>query len=467
MCASLVTGIYNKFTIVPNFPSNLKYADINPAHKKGDYTDKDNYRPVSLLPVAPKVFERLIHKDISSFMEKHLSNRLCGFRKGHSAQLTLIVMLEEMRKHLDKGNACGMILTDLSKAFDCIKHDLLIAKLNAYGFDHSALALINSYFSGREQRTKIGTDFSNWAEIILGAAQGSIIGPLAFNIYINDIFIFTEETEITNFADDNTPFACDTTVDLVIGRLEKDLGNLLQWFKLNYFKPNLEKSHLLLNNSSSNLYIKVCGKMISNSKNEKLLGITIDSALNFDTHVNNLCKKANQKFHVLARLSNYMDKDKLRLIMKAFITSQFSYCPLVWMFHSRGLNERINKIHEKSLRLVYNDNISSFDELLVKDNCATIHDRNLQVLATEIFKATNDISPTIMKNIFDVKRTTYNLRSGPTLLTSNIKTVKYGMESLSYRGPKTWNLVPLSIRNSKTFSEFKSRISLETCRMRL
>ena len=97
ICASLVTGIYNKSTVVPNLPSNLKYADINPAHKKGDYTDKDNYMPVSLLPVASKVFERQIHKDISSFMEKHLSNRLCGFRKGRSAQLTLIVMLEEMR----------------------------------------------------------------------------------------------------------------------------------------------------------------------------------------------------------------------------------------------------------------------------------------------------------------------------------------------------------------------------------
>ena len=103
------------------------------------------------------------------------------------------------------------------------------------------------------------------------------------------------KAEITNYADNNTPFACDSTVDLVIGRLEKDLGNLLLWFKLNYFKPNLEKCHLLLNNSSSNIYIMVCGKMISNSKNEKLLGTTIDSALNFDTHVNNLCKKANQK----------------------------------------------------------------------------------------------------------------------------------------------------------------------------
>ena len=109
------------------------------------------------------------------------------------------------------------------------------------------------------------------------------------------------------------------------------------------------------------------------------------------------------------------------------------------MFHSKGLNKRTNKIHEKSLRLVYNDNILSFVDLLVKDNCVTIHDRNLQVLATEIFKVIHDLSPTIMKNIFQVKRTTYKFRSGLILLTSNIKTVKYGMESLSYQGHKTWN----------------------------
>ena len=199
--------------------------------------------------------------------------------------------------------------------------------------------------------------------------------------------------------DDNTPFACDTTVDIVIGRLEK--GNLLQWFKLNYFKPNLEKCHLHLNNSSSNLCIKVCGKTISNSKNENLFGITIDSALNFDTHVSNLCKKANQKLlqccqiiwsktssckvvklygarQALERLSNYMEQGKLRLVMKAFITPQFNSYLLVRMFHSRGLNKRINKIHEKSLRLVYNDNILSFVELIVKDDCVTIHDGGIR-----------------------------------------------------------------------------------------
>ena len=148
---------------------------------------------------------------------------------------------------------------------------------------------------------------------------------------------------------------------------------------------------------SSNSHAKVGGEIILNSSNVKLLGITIDSALSFDMHVIKLCKKANQKFHALARLSNYMELDKLRLIMKAFIISRFSYCPLVWMFHSRGVNKRINKIHEKSLRLVYNDNLSLFAELLAKDNSVTIHERNLQMLATEIYKAIYRLNPTIIK----------------------------------------------------------------------
>ena len=423
ICSGVITDIYNRCTVVPNFPSNMKYADVNPVHKKDDYTDKSNYRPVSILPVVSKVFERLMDKDITPYIDKYLSKRLCGFRKGYSTQLSLIIMLEEIRKNLDKGNVSGMLLTDLSKAFDCLVYDLLIAKLNAYGFDYTALALVYSYLSGRKQRTKIGITFSEWADIILGVPQGSILGPLLFNIYINDIFFFTEVTSITNYADDNTPFACDTTVDLVIARLEQDLCNLSQWFKFNYLKSNEDKCHLLMSKLSPDLCVKAGNEIISNSNEVKLLGITFDNALNFDIHVSSLCKKANQKLHALARLSNYMDQEKLRLIMKAFITSHFSYCPLVWMFHSRGLNHRINKIHEKSLRLVYNDNLSSFAELLIKDNSVTIHEKNLQVLVTEVYKAINNLSP-IMKSIFDLKSTSYNLRSGLILHTNNVKSVK-------------------------------------------
>ena len=377
-----VTNIYNESTISANFPTNLKCADISPAHKKNDYMDKSNYKPVSLLPSVSKVFERLTNGDINSYIETFLSHRRCGFRKNYSTQLSMIVMLEYVNKNIDNGKFSGMLLTDLSKAFDCLLHDLLIAKLNAYGFDYNALRLIHNYLSDRKQRIKIGEAYSSWIEIILGVPRGSILGPLLFNIYINDIFHFTEEATIANFADDNTPYICDKSIDLVLSKLEKDTKNLNQWFKANFLKSNEDKCQLLLN-TNSKLAIKVGNESIYNSCEVKLLGIVFDSSLKFDSHVSKL-----QKLHALLRVSTYMNYEKRRAIMKSFITSQFSYCRLVWMFHSRGSNERINKIHERALRVVHNDYFSAFEELLLKDNSVSIHHRNLQVLVTEIFKST-------------------------------------------------------------------------------
>ena len=456
--SGVITNIYNNCIISANFPSTMKFADVSPVHKKNDYMDKTNYRPVSLLPSVSKIFERLMSKDINSYIERFLSERLCGFRKNHSTQLSLIVMLEDIKKHLDKGKFSGMLLTDLSKAFDCLVHDLLIAKLHAYGMDYNALLLINNYLFGRKQRTKISDVYSKWSDIILGVPQGSILGPLLFNIYINDIFYFIEATKITNYADDNTPYTCEKSIDLVLSKLEIDSNNLGQWFKANYLKSNEDKCQLLLNLNSTELFIKVGNEIIYNSTETKLLGVTMDSALKFDAHISKLCKKANQKLHALLRVAKYMSYDTHRIIMKSFVISQFGYCPLVWMFHSRGLNNRINKIHERALRSVYNDSNSTFNELLIKDNSVTIHHRNLQALATEIYKAINDLSAPILKSIFNVKTNSYNLRNGTTLSTKNIKTVKYGIETLSFRGPKLWAIVPDTIKDSNSLCEFKSKI---------
>ena len=159
-------------------------------------------------------------------------------------------------------------------------------------------------------------------------------------------FTVKEITTITNFADDNTLCICDKSIDLVISKLEKDSNNLGQWFKANYFKSNEDKCKLLLNINAEQ-FILVGKVSIYSSTEAKLLGVTFDSALRFDAHVSKLCKKANQKLHALLRVSMYMNYEERRIIMKSFITSQFGYCPLVWMFHSRGSNDRINKIHEE------------------------------------------------------------------------------------------------------------------------
>ena len=157
-------------------------------------------------------------------------------------------MLEKWRKALDARQLAGGLLTDLSKAFDCLNHELLIAKLEAYGFDHTSLEFICSYLLGRKQRTKINNSFSTWSDITSGIPRGSILGPLLFNIYLNDIFFFINESTLANYADDNTPYAVNPNLDALINSLIKDTSTLIKWFDNNYFKMNTDKCHLLITN---------------------------------------------------------------------------------------------------------------------------------------------------------------------------------------------------------------------------
>ena len=143
-----------------------------------------------------------------------------------------------------------------------------------------------------------------------------------------------------------------------------------------------------------------------------------------------------------------MDLPERKVLMKTFITSQFSYCPLIWMFHSRTLKDRINNIHERALRLTYKDNQSSFKELLEKDHSVTVHHKNLQALVTEIFKVKNDLAPDIMKDVFELKEPSYNLRSESNHFTRrNVKTTYYGLSSIKHLAPQIWELVPHSLEN--------------------
>ena len=179
----LLTKQYNNSQATGLFPDDLKLADVSPFFKKGAKFLKSNYRPISKLPNLSKVFERIMHDDITAFMSSKLSPLLSGFRANYSTQHVLLSMIEKWHSELDRGNFVAAVLMDLSKAFDCINHRLLIEKLHAYGFSHEALTFICSYLSNRFQRVVVEGESSSWRNLIISVPQGSILEPLLFNVY--------------------------------------------------------------------------------------------------------------------------------------------------------------------------------------------------------------------------------------------------------------------------------------------
>ena len=278
-------------------------------------------------------------------------------------------MLKKFKETIDRGNQFGALLTELSKAFDCIDHKLLIAKLSEYGVSSSALNVIFlSYLKHRTQRTKINDCFSTRSNIEYGVPQESILGPLLFNINMIDLFYECEENDIANYADDTTQYSCGTDIPTVISELQHKVFN---WFGNNHMKANPGKCHLLISTKRPEV-VSIDGIQITSSTAETLLGITIDSELNFENHLSAICNKVSRKINALGRIANYMPLEKRHIVMKIFIESQFNYCPLIWMFHSRTINNKINGLHERALRIVYSDFKSTFESLLIKDNSFSI-----------------------------------------------------------------------------------------------
>ena len=442
------------------FPDILKLADVSPIFKNGESTTDANYRPISVLSSVSKIYERLLSKQILPHISQYLSDLLCGFREKYSTQDALIRLIERCRKCLDKHGIVGMVLMDLSKAYDCLPHDLLVAKLEAYGFSLGSLRMLHSYLTSRKQRIRIDSSYSSWLDITSGVPQGSVLGPLLFNIYINDLIYFIEESEICDFADDNTLFACDQKIERVISSLEIDIRSTLEWFESNMMVANPSKFQLMFMglNQDNKLCLEINEKIIPSTNQVKLLGITIDAKLKFDTHVESLCVKANRSVSAFSRVARYLQQPQKRLLYNSFVMSNFKYCPLIWMFCGKGANNKINKIHKRALSVLFDNHNAPFADLLVRSNEKTVHVQNLQRLMIEIYKTLHHENPLFLSELFQRREIRYNLRIKDTILLPSTSTVAFGMKSICFRGSILWNSIPDVIKSSETVASLCKKI---------
>ena len=228
-----LTNLINNSLEYAIFPENAKKATVTPLDKGG--TNKNvisNFRPVSILNSFSKIFEQVLKKQLCGHFDECLSIFIAAYRKQYSTQHVLLRLIEEWKENLDNDLFVGAILMDLSKAFDCIPHDLLIAKLAAYGFEKHSLELIYSYLTNHKQAVKINNTYSSFKCLLTGVPQGSILGPILFNIFLNDLFLFVKTATLHNYADDNTLSAFAKNIPDVIKVLEKETEISLDWLKL-------------------------------------------------------------------------------------------------------------------------------------------------------------------------------------------------------------------------------------------
>ena len=458
-----LTSLINNCMKCNVFPGNMKLAEVSPIYKKSDNLTKGNYRPVSVLTAISKLYESTMNDQLLRHFTAIFNKLLSAFRKGHSCQTLMIKCIEDWKSALDEGKYVGVLFTDLSKAFDCLSHGLLLAKLRAYGLDLSACNLISSYLSDRKQRVKMGNARSEWLTLSKGVPQGSILGPLLFNVFINDLYMFIKRCTLYNYADDNSLSRAATTIREVIESLQYDGNIAIKWFTDNGMQANPDKFQFMVisPHDDSTHSLKLDNSTVLLSENHvKVLGIEIDSKLNFSFHISAICKKAARQLNALSRISRYLDVSSRKIIYNSFVASNLNYCPLVWHFCGVTNSKKVDKIQERCLRIIFKDYESSYDTLLDMANVPSLMISRLRALVLEVYKSIHNLNPECISDMFEVKAFEYSLRNPVKVLQPKKRTTTYGLKTISYTGAKLWNDFPHVLNSSVDLNEFKSLLTL-------
>jgi hypothetical protein len=387
---------------------------------------------------------------------------LSAFRKRHGCQTLLIKFVDDLKISLDRKEYCGAVLADLSKAFDCIPHQLVIAKLKAYGLSKEACMMMASYLGNRSQRVKLGTARSTWEPLKKGVPQGSILGPLIFNIFLNDMFDFMSKACIYNYADDTTIVYTDSVLSKVKEVLNQEVGVLVQWFNSNGMKANPDKFQTILfkptnhpKDQAADFSISLGDTVISESNIVKLLGVFIDNDLSFNEHVDRICKKSGKQLNALKRISRYLSATDKNLIYESFIMSNLNYCAPVWTFSSKASEEKLECIQKRALRYIFKDYEHDYHDMLRIYDFPSIKLKRLRILVCEVFKCVKKLCPEYLWSVFEENRVS---RRDNMLVLSQWNTVRNGFLSFHYYGARLYNQLPPEMRAMEAIEPFKNAL---------
>ena len=336
--ATWLCELFNSCIMFSHFPVDMKLAETSPVFKKIESLCNENYRSVNILIVTSKIFERIMADQLMSYFDSLLSTHLSAYRKGYSCQHAILQLMEYWRKALDEGQNVDTVAMDLSKAFDKMPHALLIAKLHAYNVSPTACNLIINYLQNRLQRVKLLVYISQLATLNRGVPQGSVLGPLLFNIFINDLFFVWMCSNVGNYADDNHVCYKHENMEVLCDVLKLDTNTAIGWFELNCMDANPSKFQgiILGKDVPQSMTLSAQGHNITLSNHLKVLSVTPDHKLKFDMHIDSICLSASRQINAMKRLSRFLDQDSRVLIYRSFVLSNFKFSQTTWIFLWKG-----------------------------------------------------------------------------------------------------------------------------------
>ena len=452
--------LYNQCIANCHWPRNWKRSEWVPVYKKDDRLNMENYRPVSIAIMVNKTFQKLLTNQITAEFNERLSDSLTAYRKRYSCETALLALTENWKNALDNRMSVGLLSTDMSKAFDCLHHSLLLAKLEAYGFKNESIKLMKSYFMDRYNRLRIDGFASSWKRVKKGCPQGSSFGPLLWNLFQNDL-TFEIPSKIGMYADDHQFYEINKDINTIQTKLQDTAQRATNWYDTNFLKGNFDKyGSMILKGGrliDEQLELNVNGTAIKSYNSIKLLGVNIDDNLNFSDHISYICKKSSQRVGVINRLRKLIPaKAKLQLF-KAAILPYLTYCSIVWNCCKASDSRKLEGGKKRALRAVYCDSISSYSDLLKRANLKTLCNSRLHDIAVLMFKVKNNLCPNNIKNLFVINNNEYNLRNNDFSIP-RVSTTRYGKHSLRYLGPVIWSKLDGKIRAQRMLQEFKNAL---------